>query len=255
MNAGVTLYLYLTERHGWIWQTETSAPMWSFNLGYVGRQRRRWRMARNVIRAYSEMLAGTHNASVHEVVFGGPDPEADITEYPVTRVSASQLHEQKALSTHHVVKIHTPFVSRGEVDWAANPNELVDNHVFVDASHYPDGPQGTPVAAYAIHAEGTTKTYELKTAMSSVDAELQGLQHAIMHAYHLATESGESVTVFSDCTAALTKVILRQECDSANLLGERVFVQWSPGHHHAVKGMVAVDHAARDLVRELAAAY
>lgn len=249
-----TLNLLINDRHAWAWQDDVDSPMWSLNIAYVRRQKRRWRMIRNLVYAYDQMIAGHHEGEqIEHVNISAEDARFFDLDYTHTVVDEKTMAHARDAFTGHLYRIHTPFLSCPEVNWSANPSEDAPNHIYVDASFFPDGLDGVPVAAYALREDQQVETYSLSTAMTSVEAEMQALQHAIMRAHHSAAKTGQRYIVFSDCSAALAKIVLRKEMKASHLLGETVFVQWTPGHHRAVPGIIEVDRAARTRVRAEAA--
>lgn len=248
------LNLLLGDRHAWAWVNDSSTPKWALTIGHVRRPTRRWRMLRNLVRAYDEMLAGK-GRNVSSVALAGEDSAIAEERLSMPVQVMSRTSAERMLEAHDgdTDKVHTPFLSRHEVSWGRDPHGDSDQHVFVDASFFPDGPGGMPVSSYSIHSKDGLVTYDLSTALTSVEAEISALQHALIVANKRAERTKKAQYVFSDCTAALTKVILRKDAEGLDLLGEHVFVQWTPGHYKAAPGMVLVDQSARARVRELAA--
>lgn len=247
--------LLLEERHAHIWTDDDNIIMWSLTIGYVRRVKRRWRMIANLLTAYKDVLAGHYDTSVSQAVIAGEDAHLYHSDEDYKIISEDEMRAAKVNFRGQVRKVHTPFLARPEVVWAEDPSADDPRHIFVDASFFLDGPKGLPVSSYAIRVDGEVEVFTLNTALSSVDAEMQALQHAIVIAYQKSQNDSQRYTVFSDCSVALTKIVLRHESDVLQFLGESVFVQWTSGHFQAVPGMVDVDMAARERVRELAGQY
>lgn len=244
----------LEERHAWAWVDDSLIPKWHITIGHINRTARRWRMVNDLIRAYVEMLSG-QGRSVSSVLLAGGDAHVAVERlsYSVEVTSVRMLEEALTEHTGDTNKVHTPFLARREVAWDQDPHTECEDHVFVDASFFPDGPGGVPVSCYSILTMDGLVTHDLSSALTSVEAEVLALQHALFVAHNRAQRTGRAHYVFSDCTAAIIKVILRKEVRGLDLLGEHVYVQWSPGHYKAAPGMVLVDQSARARVRELAA--
>src|SRR5690625_4640132 len=116
-----TLNLLLTDRHAWVWQDDVDVPMWSLNIAYVRRQKRRWRMIRNLVHAYDQMIAGHHECERIEHVNNHADDACFFhLNYPHSVDDEQTMVQSRDAFTGHLYRIHTPYLSCPEVNWSAN---------------------------------------------------------------------------------------------------------------------------------------
>lgn len=240
--------IYADERFSWMWTDNSTIPAWRFTTPNVNKTTRRQRIYSNAVDAYFSMLMsqyGISHVKVQSYGINGVSLDYDRREW-----GHDEAFGARESMKNHVYTMYTPFFSSPCMDWYANPQQIADNHLYVDASICMDGPEGLPVSCYATYSPISGLQVNNLTANSSVDAEYQGIQNALRKGYLMARESGERVTIFADCTPAITRTLFLDTAGTAPYLGREVFIQWLPGHR-GYEGMNIVDRAARERVREL----
>lgn len=119
------LNLLLGDRHAWAWVNDSSTPKWALTIGYVRRPTRRWRMLRNFVRAYDEMLAGK-GRNVSSVALAGEDSAIAEERLSMPVQVMSRTSAERMLEAHDgdTDKVHTPFLSRHEVSWGRDTTNM-----------------------------------------------------------------------------------------------------------------------------------
>ena len=242
-----TVQLFVDTEQTYLWSNVEKAPIWRFNSANAQKVARARRILTNAVKSYHSMLIGRYG--VTDIML---ETNSEMGfPYPTTYFSYSDMFIAKESLKAPLTSIHPPFFSRAEIDWSANADSVQSHHLYVDASVCVDTADEIPVSSYAIHTSDGTQVRKLD-ATSSVDAEYQALQIAVMQAAKRAKQLGKKVVVFADCCPAIVKVAMKREEGEHPYLGQSVFIQWLPGHQ-GYEGMFIVDKAAREKVREMMA--